>query len=80
MNRDPKGTRHDSLSLQDSSNEATTHVPRNQRRGGHPTLAKSLPVTVPVFPHFFSQRSGAVVIQDENDDQVKRQILIRQSS
>ncbi|XP_058800691.1 uncharacterized protein LOC131669662 [Phymastichus coffea] len=50
----------------DSGNEVI-HVPRNHR-SGHPTLAKSLPVTVPTF-HSFSQR---LAIQDDDDEQISR--------
>ena len=48
----------------DSGSEAM-HIPRSQR-SGHPTLAKSLPVTVPAF-HSFGQR----LIQEEDDEQVR---------
>jgi len=45
------------------------HIPRGQR-GGHPTLAKSLPVTVPAFPSYVRRN-----IQDEDDDQLSRDPL-----
>ncbi|XP_033322742.1 proline-rich Akt substrate 40 kDa isoform X2 [Megalopta genalis] len=50
----------------DSGQDEGIHMPRGQR-GGHPTLAKSLPVTVPSFPSFV-RRS----VQDEDDDQLSR--------
>ena len=40
-------------------------MPRGQR-GGHPTLAKSLPVSVPSFPSFVRR-----TVQDQDDDQVR---------
>ncbi|XP_017875610.1 uncharacterized protein LOC108622323 isoform X2 [Ceratina calcarata] len=40
------------------------HMPRGQR-GGHPTLAKSLPVSVPSFPSFVRRN-----VQDQDDDQL----------
>jgi len=40
-------------------------MPRSQR-DGHSTLAKSLPVIVPVFPSIVHH-----TIQDQDDDQVK---------
>ncbi|XP_008208814.1 lobe protein isoform X1 [Nasonia vitripennis] len=49
----------------DSGNEGM-HIPRSQR-SGHPTLAKSLPVTVPTF-NTFSQR----LMQDDDDEQISR--------
>ncbi|XP_012280046.1 uncharacterized protein LOC105699535 isoform X2 [Orussus abietinus] len=45
------------------------HIPRGQR-GGHPTLAKSLPVSVPVFPSFVRRN-----MQDQDDDQLSRDPL-----
>ncbi|XP_078046144.1 proline-rich Akt substrate 40 kDa [Augochlora pura] len=50
----------------DSGQDEGIHMPRGQR-GGHSTLAKSLPVTVPTFPSFV-RRS----VQDEDDDQLSR--------
>ncbi|XP_043269197.1 uncharacterized protein PRAS40 [Venturia canescens] len=62
--------------LQPSEDESETdghdegiHLPRGQR-GGHPTLAKSLPVSVPAFPSFIER-----TIQDEDDDQLSRDPL-----
>lgn len=40
------------------------------QRGGHPTLAKSLPVNVPTFPAFIRK-----AIPDQGDDQVRNNIL-----
>lgn len=48
----------------DSGQDEGIHMPRGQR-GGHPTLAKSLPVSVPSFPSFVRR-----TIQDQDDDQV----------
>ena len=48
----------------DSGQDEGIHMPRGQR-GGHPTLAKSLPVSVPPFPSFVRR-----TVQDEDDDQV----------
>lgn len=48
----------------DSGQDEGIHMPRGQR-GGHPTLAKSLPVSVPSFPSFVRK-----TVQDEDDDQV----------
>lgn len=48
----------------DSGQDEGIHMPRGQR-GGHPTLAKSLPVSVPSFPSFVRR-----TVQDQDDDQV----------
>ncbi|XP_046748624.1 uncharacterized protein LOC124412631 [Diprion similis] len=50
----------------DSGHDEGIHIPRGQR-GGHPTLAKSLPVSVPVFPSFTRQ-----IQHDQGDDQLSR--------
>lgn len=50
--------------LSDSGNESGNHVSR-KHQGGYPPVARSLPVTVPVF-HPFNRRT----MQDENDEQV----------
>jgi len=44
-------------------------MPRCQR-DGHSTLAKSLPVIVPVFPSIVRR-----AVQDQDDDQVKPYII-----
>lgn len=49
----------------DSGQDEGIHMPRGQR-GGHPTLAKSLPVSVPSFPSFVRR-----TVQDQDDDQVQ---------
>lgn len=49
----------------DSNQNEGIHKPRGQR-DGHSTLAKSLPVTVPVFPSIVHR-----AVQDQDDDQVK---------
>ena len=51
-----------------SGRDEGIHIPRSQR-GGHPTLAKSLPVNVPNFPSFMRQN-----IEDEDDERVKKNI------
>lgn len=48
----------------DSGQDEGIHMSRGQR-GGHPTLAKSLPVSVPSFPSFVRR-----TVQDQDDDQV----------
>ncbi|XP_024892781.1 uncharacterized protein LOC112468177 isoform X2 [Temnothorax curvispinosus] len=48
----------------DSSQNEGIHMPRGQR-DGHSTLAKSLPVTVPVFPSI-----GHRAVQNQDDDQL----------
>lgn len=53
----------------DSGQDEGIHMHRGQR-GGHPTLAKSLPVSVPVFPAFTRQ-----IIPDQDDDQRSRDPL-----
>ncbi|XP_029040092.1 uncharacterized protein LOC114874712 [Osmia bicornis bicornis] len=50
----------------DSGQDEGIHMPRGQR-GGHPTLAKSLPVSVPSFPSFVRR-----TVQDQDDDQLSR--------
>ncbi|KZC09239.1 PREDICTED: uncharacterized protein LOC107187534 [Dufourea novaeangliae] len=50
----------------DSGQDEGIHMPRGQR-GGHPTLAKSLPVSVPSFPSFVHR-----TVQDQDDDQLSR--------
>ncbi|XP_031836535.1 proline-rich Akt substrate 40 kDa [Nomia melanderi] len=50
----------------DSGQDEGIHMPRGQR-SGHPTLAKSLPVSVPSFPSFVRR-----TVQDEDDDQLSR--------
>ncbi|KAG7204706.1 hypothetical protein KM043_005120 [Ampulex compressa] len=50
----------------DSGQDEGIHMHRGQR-GGHPTLAKSLPVSVPAFPAFVRQ-----TIQDQDEDQLSR--------
>ena len=50
----------------DSGQDEGIHMPRGQR-GGHPTLAKSLPVSVPSFPSFVRR-----TVQDQDDDQFSR--------
>ena len=50
----------------DSGQDEGIHMPRGQR-GGHPTLAKSLPVSVPSFPSFVRR-----IVQDQDDDQLSR--------
>ncbi|XP_077255996.1 proline-rich Akt substrate 40 kDa isoform X4 [Temnothorax americanus] len=47
-----------------SSQNEERHMPRGQR-DGHSTLAKSLPVTVPVFPSI-----GHRAVQNQDDDQL----------
>lgn len=53
----------------DSGQDEGIHMHRGQR-GGHPTLAKSLPVSVPVFPAFTRR-----TIPDQDDDQRSRDPL-----
>ncbi|KAK2579823.1 hypothetical protein KPH14_007509 [Odynerus spinipes] len=53
----------------DSGQDEGIHMHRGQR-GGHPTLAKSLPVSVPVFPAFTRR-----MIPDQDDDQRSRDPL-----
>lgn len=48
----------------DSNQNEGIHVPRSQW-DGHSTLAKSLPVTVPVFPSIIHR-----AVQDQDDDQL----------
>lgn len=48
----------------DSSQNEGIHMPRGQR-DSHSTLAKSLPVTVPVFPSIVRR-----TVQDQDDDQL----------
>ncbi|XP_012269863.1 uncharacterized protein LOC105694089 [Athalia rosae] len=50
----------------DSGHDEGIHIPRGQR-SGHPTLAKSLPVSVPIFPSFARQ-----IQHDQDDDQLSR--------
>ncbi|XP_034933592.1 myb-like protein O [Chelonus insularis] len=52
----------DEIDTDDSGQDEGIHIPRGQR-GGHPTLAKSLPVSVPNF-------SFGRLIQDQNEDQL----------
>ncbi|XP_076249303.1 proline-rich Akt substrate 40 kDa [Calliopsis andreniformis] len=56
----------DGSDTDDSGQDEGIHMPRGQR-GGHPTLAKSLPVSVPSFPSYVRK-----TIQDEDDDQLSR--------
>ncbi|XP_035721729.1 uncharacterized protein LOC118441439 isoform X2 [Vespa mandarinia] len=53
----------------DSGQDEGIHMHRGQR-GGHPTLAKSLPVSVPTFPAFIRK-----AIPDQDDDQLSRDPL-----
>ncbi|KAL2725660.1 ethanolamine kinase 1 isoform X1 [Vespula squamosa] len=53
----------------DSGQDEGIHMHRGQR-GGHPTLAKSLPVNVPTFPAFIRK-----AIPDQGDDQLSRDPL-----
>ncbi|XP_066592345.1 uncharacterized protein PRAS40 isoform X2 [Prorops nasuta] len=53
----------------DSGHDEGIHMPRGQR-GGHPTLAKSLPVSVPTFPLLVRR-----TIQDQDGDQHPRDPL-----
>lgn len=50
----------------DSGHNEGMHIPRGQR-GGHPTLAKSLPVSVPSF-----RSLGYRIIVNQDDDQLSR--------
>ncbi|KYM78135.1 hypothetical protein ALC53_11424 [Atta colombica] len=54
----------DGSDTDDSSQNEEIHMPRSQR-DGHSTLAKSLPVIVPVFPSIVHH-----TIQDQDDDQL----------
>lgn len=54
----------DGSDTDDSSQNEEIHMPRGQR-DGHSTLAKSLPVIVPVFPSIVRH-----TIQDQDDDQL----------
>ncbi|XP_024940672.1 uncharacterized protein LOC107267567 isoform X2 [Cephus cinctus] len=53
----------------DSGHDEGIHIPRGQR-GGHPTLAKSLPVSVPAFPSYVRRN-----MQDQDDDRLSRDPL-----
>ncbi|CAD1480628.1 unnamed protein product [Heterotrigona itama] len=66
LNTDQVQSSEEGSDTDDSGQDEGIHMPRGQR-GGHPTLAKSLPVSVPPFPSFVRR-----TVQDEDDDQLSR--------
>lgn len=66
LNTDQVQSSEEGSDTDDSGQDEGIHMPRGQR-GGHPTLAKSLPVSVPSFPSFVRK-----TVQDEDDDQLSR--------
>ncbi|KAF3423136.1 hypothetical protein E2986_00660 [Frieseomelitta varia] len=66
VNTDQVQSSEEGSDTDDSGQDEGIHMPRGQR-GGHPTLAKSLPVSVPPFPSFVRR-----TVQDEDDDQLSR--------
>lgn len=64
LNTNQVQSSEDGSDTDDSGQDEGIHMPRGQR-GGHPTLAKSLPVSVPSFPSYV-RRS----VQDQDDDQL----------
>ncbi|XP_053978077.1 uncharacterized protein LOC128876022 isoform X1 [Hylaeus volcanicus] len=63
---DPVQSSEEGSDTDDSGQDEGIHMPRGQR-GGHPTLAKSLPVSVPSFPPFVHR-----TVQDQDGDQLSR--------
>ncbi|XP_003689748.1 uncharacterized protein LOC100868602 [Apis florea] len=66
LNADQVQSSEEGSDTDDSGQDEGIHMPRGQR-GGHPTLAKSLPVSVPSFPSFVRR-----TVQDQDDDQLSR--------
>ncbi|CAK9804895.1 hypothetical protein ANTPLA_LOCUS4245 [Anthophora plagiata] len=66
LNTDQVQSSEEGSDTDDSGQDEGIHMPRGQR-GGHPTLAKSLPVSVPSFPSFVRR-----TVQDQDDDQLSR--------
>lgn len=66
LTNDPLHTSEEGSDTDDSGQDEGIHMPRGQR-GGHPTLAKSLPVSIPSFPSFVRR-----TVQDQDNDQLSR--------
>ncbi|CAL7945062.1 unnamed protein product [Xylocopa violacea] len=66
LNADQVQSSEEGSDTDDSGQDEGIHIPRGQR-GGHPTLAKSLPVSVPSFPSFVRR-----TVRDQDDDQLSR--------
>ncbi|PBC29051.1 Proline-rich AKT1 substrate [Apis cerana cerana] len=66
LNADQVQSSEEGSDTDDSGQDEGIHMSRGQR-GGHPTLAKSLPVSVPSFPSFVRR-----TVQDQDDDQLSR--------